>query len=86
MSTVDAAPSVGVAPALQAIGIRRRLGGRDVLDGVDLEVAQGELASDALQHLLDGQLRGIQLNGIGRRLKRGHCALGVTLIARTDLI
>ncbi|MOA51102.1 hypothetical protein D3C78_1742040 [compost metagenome] len=50
------------------------------------DIAQGDLALDALQHLLDGQLRGIQLNRIGRRFERGHCALGVALITRTNLI
>ena len=50
------------------------------------DIAKCDFASDALQHLLDGQFRGIQLYGIGRRLERGHCALGVALIARTYLI
>ena len=45
MSAVDAtSPDAGVQ-ALQATAIRRKLGGRDVLNGVDLDVAPGELVT-----------------------------------------
>lgn len=45
MSTITGTATGAGAPALQASGIRRRLSGRDVLDGVDLEVAPGELVT-----------------------------------------
>src|SRR5476649_1184878 len=50
------------------------------------DIANGDFTQDALQHLLDGQLRGIQLYGVSRRFERGYRTLGVTLIACTDLI
>lgn len=50
------------------------------------DIANGDLAHDAFKHLIDGQLRGIQLYRVGRRLERGHRTLGIALIARTDLI
>ena len=45
MSTITGTATGAGASALQASGIRRRLSGRDVLDGVDLEVAPGELVT-----------------------------------------
>ena len=45
MSAADSPSRPASPPALQATGIRRRLGGRDVLDGIDLEVAPGELVT-----------------------------------------
>jgi hypothetical protein len=50
------------------------------------DIANGDLAHDAFQHLLDGQFRGIQLYGVSRRFERGYRSLGVTLIADTYLI
>lgn len=50
------------------------------------DIAKGDFTQDAFQHLLDGQFRGIQLYGVSRRFERGYRTLGVTLIARTNLI
>lgn len=50
------------------------------------QIAVGDFAQNLLQHLINGECSGIQLNGIICRLQRGHRTLGIALIALPNLL